>query len=185
LNGALRSRGVTLPELLIVLTILGVVAAAAIPGFSSTDGKRLDLAAAEVAAALRYARSESMHSGEVHGIRVSTNNQRVVVYKADLATDPVSIDVILRHPVDKKPFDFDFDTAKMTAGVRIGNNLDPFLYGTGRRMSVLFDASGAPIWIVSSTSTTYPLQDGMVQLNSGNQQRIVRVAPVTGRVTVE
>ena len=183
--GALRSHGVALPELLIVLCIMGIVAAAAIPIFSSDGTKRIDVAATEVATALRYARSEALRSGEVHGVEINQDTQHVVVYKANLTTNPVSMAAILPHPVDRKPYDLDFDTAMMTTGVIIGNDLDSFLYGAVRNKNLLFDTTGAPIWIVSSTETIHPLQDGMIRLVYGTQQRTVRVAPYTGRVTVE
>jgi Tfp pilus assembly protein FimT len=168
-----------------VVAILGVVAAAAIPGLRSGDGKRLDLAAEQVAQAIRYARSEALRSGQMHGIEISQNTQRVVVYRADLSTDPVGMAAILTHPVDKKPYDFDLNTAALVSGVRITNALDPFKYATGRRMNLLFSATGAPVWTVISSHTTYPLQDGMVQLDYGNQRRTVRVTPYTGRVTIQ
>lgn len=180
----LRSHGVTLIELVVVIAILGVVALVAIPNLFSGDVKRLDVAASEVAAALRYARSEALRSGEVHGVEINHATQRVVAYKADLSTEPVGMALILTHPVDRKPYDFDFDTAVMTSGVSIGNFQKPFQFFSGREMSVLFNASGLPIWIDSTTSTTYPLLDGMVELDYGAQQRTVRVA-LTGRVTIE
>ena len=73
----------------------------------------------------------------------------------------------------------------MTAGVRISNTQDPFLYATGRRKNLLFDDTGVPIWIVNSTSTTYVLQDGTVQLSYGADNRTVWVAQITGRVSVQ
>lgn len=181
----LRSQGITLLELLVVVSILGVVAVVAIPGFRSGDSQRLDLAAQDVAEAIRYARSESLRTGEIHGIQISQNTQRVVVYKADLTTTPVSQDYTLYHPVSRQKFDFDVDTRPMIAGVNITNAQDPFLYATGRRKNLLFDTQGVPIWIVNSTSTTYVLQDGMVQLSYGSGNRTVQVAPITGRVTVQ
>jgi prepilin-type N-terminal cleavage/methylation domain-containing protein len=52
-----RSHGVTLVELLVVVSILGVVALVAIPDFSSSNPQTLDLAAEEFANAMRFARS--------------------------------------------------------------------------------------------------------------------------------
>ena len=179
----LRSHGVTLIELVVVIAILGVVALVAIPSLFSGDAKRLDVATAEVVAALRYARSEAMRSGEVHGININPSNQRVVVYRSNLSTVPVSMAEVLRHPVDHKPYDFDLDTAVMAKGVSISNDQAVFLYPDGRRNDVLFDANGLPIWINSATSATYPLFDAMVQLDYGSLRRSVRVAPVTGRVS--
>lgn len=183
--GRLRSHGVTLIELLVVVAIMGVVAVAAIPDLRSADPYMLELAAEEVAEAIRFARSESVRTGEIHGIQISQNTQRVVVYKADLTTSPVSMGSILYHPVARQPFDFDLDNRALTGGVRIINTQDPFLYATGRRKNLLFDASGVPIWIVNATSSTYILEDGTVQLGYGKGTRTVQVARITGRVTVQ
>jgi hypothetical protein len=71
------------------------------------------------------------------------------------------------------------------SGASIVNAQDPFLYSMGRRKNLLFDASGLPIWIVNATGTTYILQDGVVQIEIGNLTRDVRVAPITGRVTLQ
>ena len=179
-----RQAGFSLLELLIVLTILGIIAAALAPGISTSNTKKIELAAAEVAQAIRFARSESQRTGDIHGVQISQDTQRVVVYKADLSTTPVSIGSILYHPVSKQTFDFDVDSSAFSSNVIINNALDPFLYATGRRKNLLFDATGTPIWIVNATSTTYMLQDGSVQLSYRGDNRIVEVAPITGRVTV-
>ncbi len=178
-------RGYSLLELLAVVIILGIAASVAIPDISTTDPNKLDLAAEEVAQAIRFARSESLRTGEIHGVQISQNTQRVVAYKADLSTSPVSMEAILYHPVSKQRLDYDVDTGTMTSGVSITNTQDPFLYATGRRKNLLFDDTGLPIWIVNSTSTTYVLQDGTVQLSYGGDKRTVRVAQITGRVTVQ
>ena len=130
-------RGYSLPELLAVVIILGIAASVAIPDISTTDSHRLDIAAEEVAQAIRFARSESLRTGEIHGVQISQNTQRVVAYKADLGTSPVSMASILYHPVSKQKLDYDVDTGTMTGGVSITNSQDPFLYETGRRKNLL------------------------------------------------
>ncbi len=180
-----HQHGFSLLELLIVVTILGIAAAVAIPDFSTHDVYKLDLAAEKIAESIRYARSESLRTGQIHGVEISQNTQRTVVYKADLTTTPVSMDSILYHPLSKQPLDFNVDSSTMTEGVNISNAQDPFFYAMGRRKNLLFDASGVPIWIVSSTSSTYILQDGAVQISFGNHNRVVKIAQITGRVTVQ
>lgn len=179
-------RGFTLTELLIAIIILGVTAAVVIPNFNYHNVKKLDVAANEVAYALRFARSEAIRTGSIHGIQISQTNQRVVAYKANMATDPVSMEFILTDPVSKKLLDFDFDNKSSTLGTKISNSLDPFDYaGLGRVNNLLFDGTGTPIWVVSSSNTTYLLTDGMVQLDFAGKQRVVTVAPHTARITIE
>lgn len=179
-------RGATITELLVVVIILGLLAAVAAPGLRSADPAKLDLAATRVAEAIRYARSESMRTGLVHGVTIRHNNQQVLVRSYDLTTDPVSAIDTLHHPVTRQPLDFDFDIERPTQGVQITNSQNIFDYaGLGRRRTVLFNADGVPMWIVTSGPDTYNLATGIIELSLGNLQRTVNVAPYTGRVTIQ
>ena len=179
-------RGYTLTELLVVVIIIGLVATVAMPSGSSGDAVKLDLAAAEVANALRFARSEALRTGEGHGLTVSQDTQKVTIKKYDLTTAPISALYTLTHPISKHPYDFNVNTAPGTNGVIISNSQDVFNYtGLGRRRSLIFDGNGTPKWIVGSGPTTYLLSDGSIELSYGEQQRLVLVAPITGRVTIQ
>lgn len=179
----LRSHGVTLIELVVVVSILGVVALVTIPSLFSEDAKRLDVATAEIVAALRYTRSEAMRSGEVHGIKINPSSQKVEVYRPDFSLDPVGIE-LLTHPVDHKSYKFDFDKVVMFAGVSINKDANPFLYSDGRSKDLLFNANGLPVRIDPATATTYPLLDGAIRLDYGALQRTVHIA-MNGRVNVK
>jgi len=181
---ARQERGYTLLELIIVVSVLALIAAIAVPSFSGS-GERLELAAADVANAIRFARSETLRTGEAHGLTISQVTQQVTVKKYDLSTAPISEVAILAHPVTKQPYDFNVNKGSTTRGVTISNTDDVFNYtGLGGRRSLIFDAHGTPKWIVGSGPTTYLLSDGSIELSHGNQQRLVDVAPITGRVTI-
>jgi len=179
-------RGYTLLELVVVVSIVAVLAAVAVPGFNPAQDEKLELAAERIAEAIRHTRAEAMRTGEAHGLTISQSTQKVTVKKYDLTTAPISVLFTLTHPIDKQPYDFNVNTTRSTEGVTISNSQDAFDYsGLGRRRSLLFDANGTPIWVVGSGPTTYLLDDGTVELTYGNSQRLVRVATITGRVTIE
>jgi prepilin-type N-terminal cleavage/methylation domain-containing protein len=178
------TRGFTLLELTIVVAILAVIAMVAFPNFSSTDLKKLDHAAEEIMQAIRMARSESIRTGNAHGLTISQATQIVEVKKYDLTTDPISTDYKLYHPLEKQIYQFDLDEEALIAGVKISNAQDAFLFSdSARRKSVLFDHTGAPFWFLGSTDKVYQLVDGKVELSYAGQIRSIIVAPLTGRVT--
>lgn len=182
----LRHRGFTVTELLVVVIILGILAAVVTPGVRSGDPEKLELAAAYVAEAIRLARSEAMRTGEVHGITISQATQQVRVRRYDITQDPVDPLETIYHPVSKQLLDFDFDTLAGTSGARIANTQDVFDYsGLGRRRTVLFDQQGVPMWIVGSGPTTWAMTTGTIDLSLDGLQTNVAVAPYTGRVTIQ
>ena len=176
--------GYSLIELVIVVFILGAMAAVVIPDFSSTDPAKLDLAFSEVMQAIRIARSESIRTGEMHGLTISQVTQKIKVNKYDLSTAPVSTDFTLTHPIEKQVYEFNINTDPMTRHVEISNTLDAFLYSDSqRRKSLLFDRHGTPVWFFGSTDAIYQLVDGTIQLSYGGQTRTILAAPLTGRVS--
>lgn len=178
------NRGISLVELVIVVVILGIVAAAAVPTLLSTDSYKLDLAASEVAEAIRYARSEAVRTGQATFLTINRVTQQITIGKADLAASPVAMASVLIHPVSKKDYDFILSDLPVASGVRVTNTDDAFLYDTvGRGRSLLFDATGTPEWMAGGTS--YRLTSGEIRLGYADQEKIVRIAPLTGRVTIQ
>ncbi len=181
-----QQAGFSLLELAIVVLILGIMALVVIPDSAPSNQQKLDLAANQIAQALRFAHSEALRTGEHHGVTISQVTQTITVIKWDLTTDPVSTELIPYHPVDKQSFVFDADQMSLAPGVSITNGSDIFNYTTvGRRRSLIFDPRGVPVWVQGSDDSVHRLIDGVVNLSDGQHQRDVAVAPLTGRVTVQ
>jgi len=179
-----RWNGFTLLELLIVITILGIVALVAIPYLQSPDTKKLEVAANEVVMALRYARSQAIRTGKPHGVRFTAVGDRVVVFELDMTNPPIDSadEITLRQPHNKKLYDLSINTDTPTVGIgisvadfRFGGDPTPYEY-------VEFNAKGTPIHIASDGTTTL-MDQGEIRLNQGGRISIVQLAAITGRVT--
>ena len=181
-----QQAGFSLLEISIVVLILGIMAIVVIPDSAPSNQQKLDLAANQIAQALRFAQGEAQRTGEHHGVTISQVTQTITVIKWDLATDPVSTELIPYHPVNKQSFVFDADRMSLAPGVSIINSSDIFNYTTvGRRRSLIFDPQGVPVWVLGSDDSVHRLIDGIVELSNGQDQRDIAVAPLTGRVTVQ
>lgn len=178
--------GHTLTELLVVVALIAALSAVAVPSFNGARDQKLELAASFVAAAIRHARAEALRTGVAHGVTISQVTQQVTVVQWDLSTQPATALVTLTDPLSKQPYTFSVDATPATAGVRISNTQDIFDYtGLGRRRSLMFDANGTPLWTVTTGPMTHLLAEGDIRLSLSGTDRLVRVAPLTGRVTIE
>jgi prepilin-type N-terminal cleavage/methylation domain-containing protein len=177
----LHSKGFSLLELLLVLMVLGVVAVAAIPNLSSSNHHRLELAAREIAGAIRFARSQALRSGEPHGFQLQTTEARIRVISVDTASTPWTPRYDVEHPGDHNFYDIqlaDHPYASIQSMARDasfhGDCNDPDL--------IYFDDSGTP-WCGGSSGSLLEQYD--VTLSFGVRSRIVSLHSITGRVTVQ
>ena len=173
----IRQNGFTYLEIVIVVIILGIVAAAAMPNFSSSDPTKLDIATAEISEAIDFARTEAIRTKVTRGISIDTALDEIKVYSKP-ATTPV-YDVY--HPIDKKLYDILLKSMNQTKGVDVASAT--FTYSNGVSNSLLdFNSNGIPKY---TSTTDYMLTSGAITLSFKGQLRKIIIAPMTGRVTVQ
>ena len=177
-----NEHGLSLVELLIVVTILGVVAAVAVPSFSSTDPKKLELAAAGVANAIRFARSEAIRTGVPHGVRVQTSAQQLRVYWLDTSGSTPTHTYDVRNPVDKKLFHLLFGKDRTLLNMQLSGVKFKFAKFATPREYLGFDATGLPKY--NNAGTIHMLESAAIAISDGDQQKTINIEPTTGRVTV-
>ena len=176
-----RETAYTLVEILIVVSLLGIVAAVAIPNFSSVNPQPLDLAAEEVANAMRFARSEAMRLGSPIGFRQHSINKRIRVFRADTGTAPWTLNYDVHHPLSKHLYDIELDSHPFAAADSVSRNR--VYRGTCNTPgSVYFDSNGTP-WCADPE--TVLLEQFDVTLTLGTHTRVVSLHGISGRVTVQ
>ena len=176
-----RSHGVTLVELLVVVSILGVVALVAIPDFSSSNPQTLDLAAEEFADAMRYARSEALRTGEPRGFRQRSATKRIRVFRPDTGTSPWTPNYDVYHPVSKQLYDINLNKHPFAKADTVTRNR--VYRGTcNKPRNVYFDNNGIPR---CTDPETVLLEQFNVTLTLGTHTRVVTLHGITGRVTIQ
>jgi len=176
-----RETAYTLVEILIVVSLLGIVAAVAVPNYSSVDPQPLDLAAEETANAMRFARSEAMRLGSPIGFRQHSINKRIRVFRADTGTAPWTLNYDVHHPLSKHLYDIKLDSHPFAAADSVSHNR--VYRGTcDRPRNVYFDNNGSP-WCAEPETVLLEQYD--VTLTLGSHSRVVTLHGVSGRVTVQ
>jgi prepilin-type N-terminal cleavage/methylation domain-containing protein len=183
-------KGLSLIELTIVITILGIAAIVTIPNYSSTDRYKLELAADKVAQALYYTRSEAMRSGELHGVLFDTDDgesgaRDITVFKADLTISPFGNAGTLYHPLSKQPYDLWLDKGSFSKNVKFTDTTNPFSFqGVAQPKKYLFfTAQGSPVYVDDGVLSRFT--GGEIQLAYGGQTRAVSIQATSGRAVVE
>ncbi len=174
--------GYTLIELVIVVSTIALIAAIAIPATTSTaSDKELERVAQEFAAAIRFARSESMRTGTAHGFRFLTNQYRIRVFRADTQVSPWTWVWDVYHPIDKDLYDYTFPDDLVGASTPVVHV--PNYRGTcNRQGAVYFDDQGTP-WCLEPE--TVLLESYRLDFVTGDSTASVGLDGVTGRVTIQ
>ena len=175
------SRGLTLIELLMVLIILAITASVAVPALNPASYYQLDAGAAEIANAIRFARSESIRTGEPYGFHQQSTQNRIRVFRANTQTIPWSPVYDVYHPLSKQLYDIDLDGLPIVSVETVSRDTI-FQANCNATGTVYFDRRGIP-WCIDPNTTF--LRKLSVTLTRGNDSRVVTLKGPTGRVSLQ
>ena len=172
--------GYTLSEILAVVLVLSLAAAVAIPNLSATDPHKLDLAVSEFAEAMRFARAEAIRTGEPHGVRRQSPQNRIRVFSVDQGSAPWSPVYDVRHPISKKLYDVDLDDHPF-ARVDTMDSRSSWSATCNAISMVWFDAIGVPRCLTPAQSLVLSFE---TDFTLDGETRTLVLDPVTGRPRV-
>jgi prepilin-type N-terminal cleavage/methylation domain-containing protein len=187
---AVRQAGVTLAEMLVVIAVIGVAATIAIPQASPLSPAAADAAAAEIARAIRFAQREAIRTSTYQMVSADPATQTINVYQVVAKKEVSAI-----HPVNKTSYQISFAGNAMPRATIVSS---VFKYEGGPTTNYAsFGPDGAPAYIDPNAVVQFvnlligtqqvdidPLQEeGRITIRYGSAERVVRVAPITGRVT--
>lgn len=179
---AKQATGYTLVELLLVVGLLALVAAIAVPAFDTPDEASLDRAAAEVAAALRFAQAEAQRTGSAYGVIGNVGTSTLRVYRLDDSVNPPVVVYDVYDPFTKQPYSLSL--AKTTAGMTLASaHFEYESIGAPLNFVGFAGETGAPKY--NDSGTLRMLESGYFRIELDGLVRIVNVAPITGRVTAQ
>jgi len=162
-----QKSGFTLVELLVVVVILAIAAAMAVPMFSGAAGFQVQSAANMIAADLEYAKS----------MAISRQQQYGIVF--DSAADTYQVvdqnDTVIEHPV-KVGFQY---TVNFSGDSRL-KSVDLATANFDGTDTIKFDYLGSPL-----RSDGNPMNSGTITLQGGGTAMTVTVEPVTGYIRVQ
>ena len=192
LNALRGQAGFTLAEMAAVVAIVAVAAAIAIPKSDPQTALAADAAAGEIARAVRFAQREAVRTGIYHTISIDPASQ---VLRIQRPAPSGSGNITVTHPVDKRDYQINFADDGMPRA-RIVSSL--FRYQSNALTNgALFGPDGAPVDVAPAKLLGLPIgivlgtkeisqlkEDARITVRYGNVERVVRVAPVTGRVSL-
>lgn len=170
-NGALlkhrnHRKGFTLVELIVVIVILAIAAAVAIPMLTNAGSIQLTSAASLIAADLEYAKSMAITTGLVYSVVFNNETERYQLEDQNGSVIP--------HPV-KKGFDYVVDFRNNSRLDKV-NIVSADFDGTSE---IRFDYIGSP-----QNGNGTALTSGTITLQANSDTVTVIVEPVTGYISV-
>lgn len=157
----------TLIEVLMVVVLMGIAAAAIVPAMGSTDVLRVQAAVRQIVGDINYAQSDAL----------ARQQGRAVVF----STDTNSYSIVRITGAELHPDTDTIQTASLSKGAVYGDSkITKVTFGDAAEL--YFDEMGGP---VSEPMGITPSPGGTVEITGAGGSFRITVEAYTGRVTVE
>ncbi len=176
-----RQRGHSLAELIVVVAVIGVIAAAAMPSSAPAYDKELTLAGSEVADAFRFAREEAQRTGSIHGVTIDAANNYLRVFRLNEVPDPNVKVFDVHHPLTKQFYTVQYGVS-FYRGIELSAIGGQFSETCDDQTSLAFDPEGV---IRCIEPVAARINNAHIKIIAGQRALTVAIEQFTGRVTVQ
>jgi type II secretion system protein H len=169
----MRRAGFTLVEILMVVVILGIVAAVIVPQLGARDDLKVSAGARMLIADLSYAQSRAIATQRKQYVQFAGQQYFILSRTSDNA----ALQQIV-HPVNAGNYVITFDDGPLR-DVRVVEAT----FGTAAMIA--FDEQGSPLQYDSATNSSSALTSpGIIRIQSGANFMTITIEPYTGEMTV-
>lgn len=170
---AVSQHGYTLIEVLVVVTIMGILGALVIPSASSAGSFRVQSAVRTVVSDITFAQSDAMAFQAGRALMFFPDENRYSVVEVTGPTLDETNDILFGSGRDDGRFEVQFDDPRFGGAVLTGAT---FSGGS----NLIFDELGAP---VTTPGGTTPSSSGQITIDGPDESYWIAVDGFTGHVT--
>jgi prepilin-type N-terminal cleavage/methylation domain-containing protein len=170
------SRGFTVVEVLIVVVLLGITAALAIPMVGNRSDLKVSAATRKVIADFQYAQNLAIATRQNLYIKIDTDTYTICTLSGTTL-------IAITHPINKSAFGVQFGDTSPSESALLGVHLTRV--GVTGASVIGYDTLGAPFnYNEISQTRTGMTATTTLRVSSGNQQQDVVIQPYTGEITI-
>lgn len=174
--------GFTIAELMLVVAILAIVAAVAIPASRPQRQLQVEPVVQRVADALRFARAASMLGDDVYGVAFTASPSRLRVFRALGEASPVVPLYDVVDPLTKRAYEIALEASSLPVGSAFGGVAATWTAPCSGPFAVVFDRRGSPRCL---SPTSAALSQATLTFTFEGSALSVVLAGETGRVVVQ
>ncbi len=172
---ALRARGYTLIEVLVVVTVLGIAAALLVPSMGQTGVLRVQAAVRTVVADIAYAQSDAVAYQRRRGIVFEEDANKYTIYDVHGDAPFPDEDILVDGTRESGRAEVSFNDPRFGGAMISAVSFD-------NTAILTFDEIGGP---VQGPTSTAPSAGGYVEITGSGSVFRVNVEAYTGRISVQ